>query len=145
MSLLGLQETTSRIAGRLVVSGLSTAAPEWKRGFFSLNFGLQFLQFLSNHFDRLFFGHDSVFPLFCAREAVSWLHWLHGSISLWHSLSPHLSHRMNEKFLAFFQLRYCFIVVFTVVCIITCDKVFDATVFFARKFLSVFSLFFLPF
>ena len=100
--------TTSGIGGSLVVSGLSIAAPEWRRGIFTLTFGLQpeFLQ--SSHFDWLFLGPDSVFLVFFAGEAVYWLHWLHSSISLWSGLSSHMFHRVDKQFSAFFQLCYSF-------------------------------------
>ena len=97
----GCCQTISGIGWSLVIFGLSIAAPEKRRGIFSLNFGLQPEQFHSNHFDWFFLGPDSVFPVFYAREAVYWLHWLHSSTSLWSSLFSHMSYSVDKQFLSF--------------------------------------------
>ena len=101
-------QTTSWIGGRSVVSGLSIAAPEWKRSIFFSNFGLQRGQFHSNHFDCVFLGPDSVLRVFCGVEVIYWCRWLHNSTSLWSGLSVHMFHRVGKQFLALFWLCYCF-------------------------------------
>ena len=92
----GCRQTTSGIGGSSVVSGLSIAAPEWRRGIFSLIFGLQHEQLHSSLFDWLFVGPDSIFLVFCAGEAVCWLHLLHSKSSLWSGLFSHMSLRVDN-------------------------------------------------
>ena len=70
----GCCQTTSGIGGSLVVSQLSTAASEWRRGFLKIKIELQLGHFHSNHLDCLFVRPDSVFLVLCAGEAVCWLH-----------------------------------------------------------------------
>ena len=69
--------------GISVVSGLSVAAPEWRRGVFSLKFGLQLGHSHLSCFDPFSVGVGFVFPVVCSGEAVCWLRLRQGNISLW--------------------------------------------------------------
>ena len=82
----GCCQTTSKIGGSigiLVDSGLSHAAPEWKRGVSSLTFGLQPERSLLNCFGHLFVGLESVLPAVQSWEVVCSLHLLQNNISQW--------------------------------------------------------------
>ena len=56
--------------GALIVSGLSGAAPERRRGVFSLMFGLQFEHSHLDCFEHSYAGADSMLPAVCSVEAV---------------------------------------------------------------------------
>ena len=136
----GCCQTTSRIGGSLVVSRLSIADPEWIRGIFSLNSGLQPGYFHSSHLSGLFLGPDSVFPVFCAGEVVYWLHWFHSSIFLWSCLPTHMSDGVDNQFWLSFSSVTVFVVVVVViilVCVVVWVRVIGNTVFVSRNNLSV--------
>ena len=83
---VGCCQTTSGIGGSLdfsFVSGLSHAGPEWRRGVFSLKFGLQLWHSYLSCFEHYFAGFVSVLPVVYFVEAVYSLHLLQDSISLW--------------------------------------------------------------
>ena len=78
-------QTNSGIVGSLdisFVSGLSHAAPEWRRGIFSLMLGLQLGHSHLSCFEHYFVDLGSVLPVVYSVEAVCLLRLLQGSISL---------------------------------------------------------------
>ena len=82
---VGCCQTTSGIGGILnisFVSGLSRAAPEWRRGLFSLKFGLQLRHCCLSCFGHYSVDLGSVLPVVYFVEAVCLLQLLQGSISL---------------------------------------------------------------
>ena len=82
---VGCCYTISGIGGSfdIFVSGLSHAAPEWRRGVFSLKLGLQLGHFRLRCFEHHFAGFVSVLPAVYFVEAVCSLRSLQDSISLW--------------------------------------------------------------
>ena len=85
-------QTTSGIGGSFdisFISGLSHAAPQWRRGAASLKFGLQL-----GHFSA---GIGFVLPVAYSGEVVCLLRLLQGSISLWRGWFYHRSHRLGTQ------------------------------------------------
>ena len=82
----GYCQTTSGIGrsfGILVVSGLSHAAPDGRRGVSSSRFGLQLEHSHLCCLGHFFVGLDSVPPFICSGEAVCSLRLLQSNILLW--------------------------------------------------------------
>ena len=83
---VGCCQTTSGIGGSFdisIVFGLSHAAPEWRRGVFSLKFGLQLGRSYRSCFVHFFAGLGFVLLVVDSGEAVYLLRLLQCSISLW--------------------------------------------------------------
>ena len=81
---VGCCQTTSGIGWSFdisFVSGLSHAAPEWRRGSFSLKFGLQLGQSHLSCFEQSSVGLVFVLPVVYSGEVVCLLHLLQGNIS----------------------------------------------------------------
>ena len=139
----GCCQTISGIGGsiNLVVFCLSVAAPEWRRGIFSLNFGLQLEELRWSHFGWLSLGFDSVSPIFCAGEAVEWLHWLQSNNSLWNGLFFDTSHRVFSFLLAlllFLLLLLLFVVIIIIVDVAIRVRVFGVNFFCFQEYFDCF-------
>ena len=83
---VGCCQTTSGIGGSFdiaFVSGLSHAAPEWRRGIFSVKFGLQLGLSHLSCFVHCFAGLGFVLLVVDSGEVVYLQRLLQGSISLW--------------------------------------------------------------
>ena len=79
-------KTTSGIGGSfdiLFVSGLSHAAPEWRRGVASLKLGLQLGYSHLSCFEHFSAGIGFVLPVVYSGKAVCLLRLLQGNFSLW--------------------------------------------------------------
>ena len=97
---VGCCQTASGIGGGLdfsFVSGLSHGGPEWRRGVFSLQLGLQLGHFHLSCFEHYFAGFGSVLLAVYFVEAVCSLRLLQDSISLWSGLFYHMSHRVGRQ------------------------------------------------
>ena len=97
---VGCCQTTSGIRGSLVVllvSGMSRAFPEWRRGAVSLKVGLQLGHSRLSHFEYFSVGLGFVLPAVYFWAAVCSLRLLQGSISPWSGLFCHMSHRVGKQ------------------------------------------------
>ena len=97
---VGCCQTTSGIGGSLdisFISGLSHAAPEWRRGFFSLKLGLHLGHSRLSCFELYSVDLGSVLPVVYSVAAVSLLRLLQVSISLWSGYFYHMSHRVEGQ------------------------------------------------
>ena len=97
---VGCCQTTSGIGGSLdisFVSGLSHAAPEWRRAVVNLKFGLQHGHSHRSCFVHLLAGFGYVLCVVDSGEAVYLLRLLQGSISLWGGWFYHMSHRVERQ------------------------------------------------
>ena len=97
---VGCCQTTSGIGGSFdisFVSGLSHAAPEWRRGVVSLKFGLQLGHSHLSCFVLFFARLGSVLVVVDSGEAVYLLRLLQGSISLWSGWFYYRSHRVGRQ------------------------------------------------
>ena len=115
---VGCCRTTSGIGGSLnisFVSNLSRAAPEWRRGVFSLKLGLRLGHCCLSCFELFFVDLGSVLPVVYFVEAVCLLHLLQGSISLWSGYFHHMSHRVESRS-RFSVSLIIYIVSFGIVC-----------------------------
>ena len=109
---VGCCQTTSGIGGSLdiaFVSGLSHAAPEWRRCVVSLMFGLQLGHSRLSYFEDYSVELGFVLPVVYSVEAFCLLRLLQGSISLWSGWFYHMSHRVGRQVKAFclFEYLYC--------------------------------------
>ena len=97
---VGCCQTTSGIGGSLdlaFVSGLSHAAPEWRRGVVNLKFGLQLGHSRLSYFEHFSVELGFVVPIVDCVEAVCLLRLLQGSNSLWSAWFYHMSHRVGRQ------------------------------------------------
>ena len=97
---VGCCRTTSGIGGSLdnsFVSGLSHAAPQWRRGVVSLKFGLQLGHSRLSYFEHFSVEHGFVLPVVYSVEAVCLLRLLQSSISLWSGWFYHMSQRVGRQ------------------------------------------------
>ena len=97
---VGCCQTTSGIGGSLdilFVSGLSDAAPEWRRGVVILKFGLQLGPSRLSFFEHFSVELGFVLLVVYSVEAVCLLRLLQGSISLWSDWFYHMSHSVGGQ------------------------------------------------
>ena len=85
------------IFGISSVSGLSHAAPEWKRGISSLKFGLQLEHSHLSRFGHFSIGLGFVLPVVYFGEAACSLRLLQNNISVEWLVSPQVSKKLIDR------------------------------------------------